>query len=149
LEGDGTVVSRTRVPRRYEAVPLLALVVRGGAFVMGVINGQAPTTNLPQRTVVLVMVRGVLVAMKTIRERSGGLLTLTFLGGEVADAVLWDCTTCSAIPAFAFTPFICGTLRGMNAGNKVRGRGWGAIRKKVVLDPSPGPSMHQVALDQE
>jgi hypothetical protein len=95
------------------------------------------------------MVGGVFVAVKTVRERGGRPFALTFLSGKVADAVFWNRTTFSAIAAFAFAPFVCGTLRGMNAGDKVRRRGWGAIRKKVVLDPSPSPSVHQVTLNQE
>jgi hypothetical protein len=95
------------------------------------------------------MVGRVFVAMKTVRERGGRLFALTLLSGKVADAVLWDRTTLSAVAALAFTPLVCGTLRGMNAGNKVRGRGWGTVCKKVVLDPSPSPSVYQVALDQE
>jgi hypothetical protein len=95
------------------------------------------------------MVGGVFVAMKTIRERGGRFLALTLLSGKVADAALWNCTTFSAVPAFTFTPFICGALCGMNAGNKIRRRGWRAVRKEVVLDPSSSPSMYQVPLNQE
>jgi hypothetical protein len=143
------MVSGTRVPRWHEAVPLLALVMRGGALVVRVTSGQAPTTNLPQWAVVFVVVGGLFVAMKAIGEWRGGLGTLTFLSGEVADAFLWDRTTFSAIPAFAFAPFICGTLCSMNAGDKARGRGWGTVRKEMVLNSSPCPSVHQVTFDQE
>jgi hypothetical protein len=143
------MVSGTRVPRRHEAVPLLALVVRGGALVVRMTSGQTPATNLPQWAVVFVVVGGLLVTVKAIGKWCGGLGALTFLGGKGADAVLWDRTACSAIPAFAFTPFICGTLGGMNAGDEVRGRGWRAICKKMVLNSGPSPSVYQVAFDQK
>jgi hypothetical protein len=149
LEGDGAVVPRARVPRWHKTVPLFALVVRGGAFVVGVISGQTPATNFPQWAVVFVVVGGLLIAVKAVREWSGGFLALTLLSGKVANAVLWDHATFPAVSAFAFAPFICGALCGMNAGNKVRRRRWRAVRKKVVLDPGPSPSMYQVAFDQE
>jgi hypothetical protein len=143
------MVPGTRVPRRHKTVLLLALVVRGGALVVRVVSSQAPTTDLPQWTVVFVVVGGLFIAVKAIGEWSGGFFALTLLGRKVANAVLWNRMTFPTVPTFAFAPFICGTLCSMNAGNKIRGRGWGAIRKKVVLDPSPSPSMYQVPLDQE
>jgi hypothetical protein len=143
------MIPRTRVPRRHKTVLLLALVVRGGAFIVRVVSGQTPAANLPQWAVILVVVGGLLVAVKAIGEWCGRLLTLTFMSGEVANAFLWNGMAFFAVPAFAFAPFICRTLCGMNAGNKARGRGWGVVRKKVVLDPSPSPSMYQVPLDQE
>jgi hypothetical protein len=143
------MVSRAGVPGRHEAVPLLALVVRGGALVMRVVSGQTPAANLPQRTVVFVVVGGVFVTVKAVREWSGGFLALTLLSGKVADAVLGNRTTFSTVPTFTFAPFICGTLCSMNAGNEVRRRGRGTVRKEVVLDPGPSPSVYQIALDQE
>jgi hypothetical protein len=143
------MVPGTGVPGRHETVPLLALVVRGRTLIVRVTNGQTPMTNLPQWAVVFVVVGGILIAVKAVREWSGGFFTLTFLGGEVANAVLWNCTTFPAVLTFAFAPFVCGTLHGMNAGNEIRGRGWGTSRKKVVLDSSPSPSMYQVPLNQE
>jgi hypothetical protein len=106
-------------------------------------------TNLPQWAVVFVVVWGLFVTVKAVGEWSGGSLALTLLSGKVANAVLWNHTTFPTVPTFAFAPFICGALSGMNAGDKVRGRGWGTVCKKVVLDPGPSPSMYQVALDQE
>jgi hypothetical protein len=149
LEGDGAMIPGAGVPRRHKTVLLLALVVRGGALVVRVISGQTPVTNLPQWAVVFVVVWGLLVTVKTVREWSGGFLALTLMSGEVANVALWNCTTFPTVSTFTFAPFICGTLCGVNAGDKVRGRGWGAIRKKVVLDPGPSPSMYQVAFDQE
>jgi hypothetical protein len=143
------MVPGARVPRWHEAVPLLTLVVRGGALVVRVTSGQTPTTNLPQWAVIFIVVGRLLVTVKAIGEWSGGLFALTFLGRKVANAVLWNCTAFSTVSTFAFAPFICRTLCGVNAGNKVRGRGWGAVCKEVVLDPGPSPSMYQVPLDQE
>jgi hypothetical protein len=149
LEGDGTMIPRARVPRWHKTVPLFALVVRGGALVVRVISGQTPVTNLPQGAVIFVVVGGLFVTVKAIGEWCGGPFALAFLSGEVVNAVLWNGTAFSAIPTFAFAPFVCGALRSVNAGNEVRRRGWGAICKEVVLDPSPSPSMYQVPLDQE
>jgi hypothetical protein len=143
------MIPRARVPRWHKTVLFFALVVRGGALVMRVISGQTPTTNLPQGAIVFVVVGGLLITVKAIREWCGGLGTLTFLGGKVTDAVLWNCTTFLAVPAFAFAPFICGALCSKDAGNEIRRRGWRAVRKEVVLDPGPSPSMYQVAFDQE
>jgi hypothetical protein len=95
------------------------------------------------------MVGGVFVAVKAVREGSRGPFALTLLSGKVADAFLWNRTTFPAVSAFAFAPFICGALGGMNAGNEIRRRGWGAVCKEVVLDPGPSSSVYQVALDQE
>jgi hypothetical protein len=149
LERDGAMVPGARVPRRHEAVPLLTLVVRSGALIVRVVSGQTSAANLPQRAVVLVMVGGLFVTVKAVGKWSGGFLALMLLSGKVANAVLWNRMTFPAVPAFTFAPFICGALGGMNAGNKVRRRGWGAVRKEVVLDPGPSPSVYQVALDQE
>jgi hypothetical protein len=149
LEGDGTMVSRARVPRWHKTVLLPALVVGGGALIVRVISGQTPVTNLPQWAVVFVVVGGLLIAVKAVREWSGGSFALTFLGGEGMDAVLWNGAALFAVSTFAFATFICGTLCGMNAGNKTRRGGWGTIRKKVILDPGPSPSMYQVPLDQK
>jgi hypothetical protein len=95
------------------------------------------------------MVGGLLIAVKAIREWRGRPFTLTFLSGEGVDAVLWNRTAFLAVLTFAFAPFICRTLCGMNSGNKIRGRGWRTVREKVVLDPGPSPSMYQVSFDQE
>jgi hypothetical protein len=149
LEGDGAVVSRARVPRWHKTVLLSALVVRGGALVVRVISGQTPVTNLPQWAVIFIVVGGLLVAVKAVREWSGRFFALTFLGGKGVDAVLWNSMAFLAVPTFAFAPFICRALCSMNVGNKIRGRGWRVVRKKVVLNPGPSPSMYQVLLDQE
>jgi hypothetical protein len=93
------------------------------------------------------MVWGFFVTVKAIGDWCGGFFVLMFLDGEGADAVLWNGAAFLTVLTFAFAPFVCGTLCGMDVGNEVRGRGWGVICKKVVLDPSPSPSMYQVPFD--
>ena len=60
LQRDGAIVSGARMPRGDKATLLSAGLVRGGALIVRMIDGKAPMANLPQRTVVLVMVGGLL-----------------------------------------------------------------------------------------
>ena len=74
LEGDGTVVSSAGVPRGDKATLLSAGLVRGRALIVRMVDGKTPAANLPQRTIVLIMVRGLFVAVKAVRIRGRGLL---------------------------------------------------------------------------
>ena len=58
LKGSGAELACTWVPRGNNAPGKGALMVRGGTVVMGMVNGKAPMTNLPQGAVVFVMVGG-------------------------------------------------------------------------------------------
>jgi hypothetical protein len=68
LEGDGAVIPRAGVPGWHKTVPFLALVVRGGALIMRVISSQTPAANLPQWAVIFVVVWGLFITIKAVRE---------------------------------------------------------------------------------
>ena len=53
------------MPRRDKATLLGAGLVGGRTVIMHVVDSKAPAADLPQRTIVLVMVGGLLVAIKT------------------------------------------------------------------------------------
>ena len=57
------MVAGAVVPRGDDAPVFDALMMRGGAVVMGVICSQTPATNLPQRTVAFIMIWGFFVAL--------------------------------------------------------------------------------------
>ena len=59
---------------------------------MRMVNSKAPTANLPQRTIVLIMVRGFFVAVKAVGIGGGGLFALALGARERANATLADCT---------------------------------------------------------
>src|SRR5947208_13856687 len=88
LERNRAVVPRVRVPRWYKAVLLLALVMRGGALVVRMFSGQALAADLPQGTVILVVVGELFIAVKAVGEWCGGLGTLTILGRKGTDMVV-------------------------------------------------------------
>jgi hypothetical protein len=73
------------------------------------------------------VVGGLLIAVEVIREWSRGPRTLALLSREVADVRLVDDMTFKAISTFSWGSLISGTLCSMNAGNKTRGRGRGAV----------------------
>ena len=81
LKGSGAELACTWVPRRHNAPGEGALMVRGGAIVMRMVSGEAPSTDLPQRAVVFVVVGGLLVAFETVREWGGGTRALALVCG--------------------------------------------------------------------
>ena len=83
---------------------LSAGLVGCGALIMCMVNSEAPSANLPQGAVVLVMVRGLLIAMKTVGKVGRGLLMLMLGARERANATLADHMALHAVSAFSWSP---------------------------------------------
>ena len=81
MKGSGAVLACAWVPRGHDAPGEGALVMGSGAVVMGVVSGEAPAANLPQRTIIFVVVRGLFVAFETVREWGGRARALAFVCG--------------------------------------------------------------------
>ena len=81
MKRSGAVLACARVPRRYDAPGEGALVVGGGAVVVGVVSGEAPAANLPKRAVVFVMIGRLLVAFEAVGEWGGRAGTLALVRG--------------------------------------------------------------------
>ena len=81
MKGSGAVLARARMPRRDNAPGEGTLVVGSGTVVVSVVSGEAPSANLPEWAVVLVMIGRLLVALETVGEWSGGARALTLVGG--------------------------------------------------------------------
>jgi hypothetical protein len=88
LVRDWTVLARAGVPRGDYTFPHDASMIRGGTVVMRMIGSETPSTNLPQRAVILVMVGRILIALKAVRERGRRPRPLTFLTGKESKASL-------------------------------------------------------------
>ena len=135
------------MPGRDKTMLLGAGLVGGGALIVRMINGKAPAADLPQRTVVLVMVRGLFVAVKAIGIRGGGLFTLAFGARKRANTTLADCTALHAVSTFSWGPFtLRWTLSCKDARDEVSRRGGWLSCHEMVLDPRPRPTMDQVSL---
>ena len=133
------------MPGRDKAALLSAGLVGGGAFIMHVVNGEAPAANLPQRAVVLVMVRGLFIAVKAIRVRGRGLFVFALGARERANTTFADCTALHAVLTFSWGPFFFRWSLGCeDTGDEVSRRGRWSSRHKVVLDPGPCLTMDQV-----
>jgi hypothetical protein len=63
-------------------------MVRGGTVVMRMVSSEAPTANLPQRAVILIVVGRVLIALKAVREGSRRPRPLALLSRKEAEASL-------------------------------------------------------------
>ena len=81
MKGSGAVLACAWVPREHDTPSGGALVVRGGAVVMGVISGETPSANLPEWAIVFVMVWGLLVTFEAVGEWSGGAGAFALMGG--------------------------------------------------------------------
>ena len=81
MKGGGAVLACAWVPRGHDAPGKGALVVGSGAVVMGVVGGEAPAANLPQRAVIFVVVGGLLVTFEAVREWGGRARALAFVCG--------------------------------------------------------------------
>jgi hypothetical protein len=57
LVRDRAILAQTGMPGRDHIFLHDTSVMRGGAVVMRVVSGEAPVANLPQRTVIFVVVR--------------------------------------------------------------------------------------------
>ena len=135
------------MPRRDKAVFLGAGLVGGGALIVRMVNGKAPAANLPQRTVVLVMVGGLLIAMKAVGVRGGRLFALVLGARKGADTVFANCTALYTVSTFSWGPFtLRWTLGCEDAGDEVSRRGGWSSCHEMVLDPRPCPTMDQVSL---
>ena len=135
------------MPRRNEATLLSAGLVGSGALIVHVVDGETPAANLPQRTVVLIMVRGLFIAVKTIGIGRRGLLMFAFGAREGADVILVDSMALHAVSTFSWSPFtLRWTLGCEDAGNKVSRRGGWSSHHEMVLDSRPCPTMDQVLL---
>jgi hypothetical protein len=104
LVRDRTVLARTGVPRRDHTFLHDASVMRGGAVVMCVVSSEAPVANLPQGTVIFIMVGQVLVTFEAVRERGGGPGPLMLLTREEANASLQDCSTLETVASIFIDP---------------------------------------------
>ena len=135
------------MPRGDKAMFLGAGLVGSGALIVRVVNGEAPVANLPQRTVILVMVGGLLVAMKAIGIRGRGLLSFVLDAREGVDVTLADCAALHAILTFSWGPLTLGwTLGCKDARDKVSRRGGWLSCHEMVLDSRPHLTMDQVLL---
>jgi hypothetical protein len=76
------------MPGRDYALPHDASMVRGGTVVMRMVSSEAPTTDLPQRAVVFVVVGQVFIALKAVREGSGRPRPLALLSRKEAEVSL-------------------------------------------------------------
>ena len=81
LEGGGAILACAWVPRGNNAPSKDALVMRSAAVIVGMVSGEAPMANLPQRAVVFVMVGGLLIALETVGEWGGGARALVLVSG--------------------------------------------------------------------
>ena len=118
-----------------------------GALIMCMVNSKAPSANLPQGAVVLVMVRGLLIAMKTVGKVGRGLLTLVLGARERANVTLADHTALHAVSAFSWSPLTFSWALGReDMGNEVSGRGRWLSCHEMVLDPRLCLTMDQVLL---
>ena len=97
MKGGGAKLPCAWVPRGNDAPGEGALVVRNGTVVMGVVSGEAPAANLPQRAVIFVVVGGLLIAFEAIREWGGGMRALALVSGQVMNALLWHSATLEAV----------------------------------------------------
>jgi hypothetical protein len=79
-------------------------MVRSGAVVMRMVSSEAPTTDLPQRAVVLVVVGRVLIAFEAVREGGGRPRPLTFLTRKEAKVPLWNFPTLKTVAAVFINP---------------------------------------------
>jgi hypothetical protein len=114
------------------------------------VSGQTPAANLPERTVVLVVVGGLLIALQAIRERGSGTGPLTLLPWKGTELPLGDSPALEAVSSFTFLVFrLRWSLSSVEAWDIAGGRGGGAFLKKVGLQPSSSPSMSKVSLTQE
>jgi hypothetical protein len=80
-------------------------MMRSRAIVMRVVRGEAPAADLPQRAVVLIMIRRILIAFEAIREGSGRPGPLVFLTREKAKTPLWDCSAFKTVATVFVDPF--------------------------------------------
>jgi hypothetical protein len=79
--------------------------MRGGTIVMCMVSSEAPTTDLPQRAVILIVVGRVFVALKAVREGSGRPRPLALLSRKEVEASLWNCPTFKTVATIFVNPF--------------------------------------------
>jgi hypothetical protein len=79
LVGDWAVLTRTGVPRGNHAFSHDASMVRSGAVIVCMVSGKTPTTDLPQRAIIFIVVGRVLIALEAVWKGSGGLGPLALL----------------------------------------------------------------------
>jgi hypothetical protein len=114
------------------------------------VSGQTPAANLPERTIVLVVVGGLLIALQAIREQGSGMRPLTLLPWKGAELPLGNGLAFETVSPFAFFVLqLWWSLSGVEAGDIAGGRGGGAFAKEVGLQPSPSSSMRQISFTQE
>ena len=71
---------------------------------MCMVSSEAPTTDLPQRAIILVVVGRVFIALKAVREGSGRPGPLALLSRKEAEAPLRDCPTFETVTAIFIDP---------------------------------------------
>ena len=143
------MVTSTEVPRRNNASILDTLVMRGGALVMHMVSSQTSVTDFPQGAVILVVVWGLLIALKAVGEWGRGLRTFALLSRKELKVLSFDSTTLKTVMSYSWGPLfwlVNWSLSSMNAGYETSRRGRGALFHQVILDPRPSSSMHQVAV---
>ena len=130
------------MPGRDKATLLGAGLVGGGALIMCMVNGKAPMADLPQRTIVLIMVRGLFIAVKAVGIRGRGFFAFALGARKRANTALTDCTTFHTVSTFSWGPLtLRWTLSCEDARDEVsRGRRWSS-RHEVVLDSGPRSTM--------
>ena len=117
---------------------------------MCMVNGKAPMADLPQRTIVLIMVRGLFIAVKAVGIRGRGFFAFALGARKRANTALTDCTTFHTVSTFSWGPLtLRWTLSCEDARDEVsRGRRWSS-RHEVVLDSGPRSTIDQVSLHED
>ena len=80
LKGSGAELTCTWVPRRNDAPGEGALMVGSGTIVVGMVSGETPVADLPQRAVIFVMIWGLLIAFEAVGEWGGGARAFALVG---------------------------------------------------------------------
>jgi hypothetical protein len=93
------------MPGRDYTFPHDASMVRSGAVIMHMVSSETPATDLPQGTVVLIVVRQVFIAFEAVREGSGRSGLLALLTRKEAKASLRDCLTFETVTSIFINPF--------------------------------------------
>jgi hypothetical protein len=79
-------------------------MMRSRAVIMHMVSGKTPSANLPQGTIVFIVIGRVLVTFEAVWEGSGRSGPLTFLTRKVANVSLRNCSTFEAVTTIFIDP---------------------------------------------
>ena len=105
LVRDWAVLPCTRMPGRDHTFLHDTSMMRSGAVIMHVIGGKTPAADLPQGTVILIMVWQVLITFEAIQKGGGGPRLLMLLAREEVNVSLQNCPTLKAVATIFVDPF--------------------------------------------